>query len=199
MRPAAGTGAPGLIPSAAVGRAQRFEVTVEGHTHQVSVELDDAGRPTRVLVDDRPCTVSLGADESFVVSPDGSDGSQHVVYLSPGRRPDHAAVGGEVLGLEIKSAREAALDAALATAGGTTAGGRIQAPMPGRVVRVLVAEGDAVDADDPLLIVEAMKMENEVRAPAAGVVRRVAVATGDTVEAGQLLCELDEPPTQPAT
>ncbi|MCA9653525.1 MAG: acetyl-CoA carboxylase biotin carboxyl carrier protein subunit [Myxococcales bacterium] len=71
--------------------------------------------------------------------------------------------------------------------------------MPGRVVRVLVAEGDAVDADDPLLIVEAMKMENEVRAPAAGVVRRVAVATGDTVEAGQLLCELDEPPTQPAT
>ena len=42
-------------------------------------------------------------------------------------------------------------------------------------------------------------MENEVRAPAAGVVRRVAVATGDTVEAGQLLCELDEPPTQPAT
>ncbi|MCH9681746.1 MAG: acetyl-CoA carboxylase biotin carboxyl carrier protein subunit [Deltaproteobacteria bacterium] len=65
--------------------------------------------------------------------------------------------------------------------------------MPGRVVRVMVSEGEAVEADAPLLIVEAMKMENEVRTPTAGVVRTVSVAAGDTVDAGQTLCELDVP------
>lgn len=175
-----------------MGHAQRFEVTVEGHTHQVSVELDDAGNPRRVLVDDQPCAVALGADESMVVSPGGEDGPQQVVYLGPGRRPHQAVIGGEMLELKIKSAREAALEAAMATAGGGSGGGRIEAPMPGRVVRVLVAEGDAVEVDAPLLIVEAMKMENEVLAPTAGIVRSITVAAGDTVDAGQLLCELGE-------
>lgn len=186
--------APGSATLRAVGHAQRFEVTVEGHTHQVTVELDDAGRPARIEVDGRPCSASLGADESTVVVPDGDDGEQHVVFLAPGRRPDHAAIDGQVMKVQVKSAREAALEAALASAGGTTASGRIEAPMPGRVVRVLVEEGATVEADAPLLIVEAMKMENEVRAPSAGVVQHIAITTGDTVEAGQLLCELVDPP-----
>jgi biotin carboxyl carrier protein len=123
----------------------------------------------------------------------GEDGPQHTVLLSPGPRPSHAAVGGDVLEVEVQSAREAALAAALASAGGRGGSGTIKAPMPGRVVRVLVAEGEAVQADAPLLIVEAMKMENEVRAPGAGVVRRLSIAAGDTVEAGQLLCEVAAP------
>lgn len=171
-----------------MGRAQRFEVTVEGQTHEVSVELDDRGQPVRVQVDDQPCTVELGADDALLVGP--GDGPHHAVHLAPGRRPDHAIVGGALLNLEVKSAREAALEAALASAGGGMAGGTIKAPMPGRVVRVMVAEDEAVEFDAPLLIVEAMKMENEVRSPAAGVVRSIAVAAGDTVEAGQLLLEL---------
>lgn len=168
-------------------------MTVEGQQHEVSVELDGAGQPARVRVDDTWCTVRLGADDVLVVSPLGSDGRQHAVHLSPGPRPSQAAIAGDVLAVDVKSAREAALEAALASASGRTGSGTIKAPMPGRVVRVLVAEGEAVVIDAPLLIVEAMKMENEVRAPAAGVVRRVAVAMGDTVEAGQLLCELAAP------
>jgi biotin carboxyl carrier protein len=63
----------------------------------------------------------------------------------------------------------------------------IVAPMPGRVVKVLVSAGEPVRARQPLVVVEAMKMENELRAPHAGTVTRVAVAAGSPVEAGQVL------------
>jgi biotin carboxyl carrier protein len=77
--------------------------------------------------------------------------------------------------------------------GGGDAGGRhqgeqkISAPMPGRVVRVLVAPGDQVNARQPVAVVEAMKMENELRSPRAGRVKEVAVAAGTSVEAGRVL------------
>ncbi|MDE3153993.1 MAG: acetyl-CoA carboxylase biotin carboxyl carrier protein subunit, partial [Acidobacteriota bacterium] len=61
------------------------------------------------------------------------------------------------------------------------------APMPGKVVRVLVAPGDAVTVRQPLVVVEAMKMENELRSPKDGVVREIKVGEGVSVEAGSLL------------
>ena len=66
----------------------------------------------------------------------------------------------------------------------------VRAIIPGRVVSVAVAAGDAVAAGQRLLAVEAMKMENELRAPRDGTVERVAVAAGQTVELGDLLVVL---------
>ena len=70
--------------------------------------------------------------------------------------------------------------------------GSLVAPMPGSVLRILVAPGDTVTVGQPLVVIEAMKMEHEVRAPAAGTVRAVEVTTGQQVESGQLLLHLDE-------
>ena len=70
-------------------------------------------------------------------------------------------------------------------------GGRLTAPMPGKVVRVLVAPGDEVDAHQPLVVVEAMKMENELTAVCAGTVTDVAVAEGDSVKSGRLLVVIE--------
>lgn len=64
---------------------------------------------------------------------------------------------------------------------------RITAPMPGKIVRVLVKPGDAVKAQQGLVVVEAMKMENELRAARDGRVRDVAVTEGQSVDAGALL------------
>jgi len=64
---------------------------------------------------------------------------------------------------------------------------RITAPMPGRVVRVLVKPGDEVAERQGLVVVEAMKMENELSSPKAGRVKEVAVAEGVSIEAGRLL------------
>jgi biotin carboxyl carrier protein len=64
---------------------------------------------------------------------------------------------------------------------------RVTAPMPGRVVRILVKVGDAVEARQGLVVVEAMKMENELTSPKAGRVKEVAVIEGTSVESGRLL------------
>lgn len=67
----------------------------------------------------------------------------------------------------------------------------IRAPMPGRIVDVLVEAGDPVEAGDVVLILEAMKMENELRAPRKGTVTSVLVKKGDSAESGQLLLALE--------
>ena len=66
----------------------------------------------------------------------------------------------------------------------------VRAIIPGRVVSVAVAVGEDVEAGQQLLVVEAMKMENELRAPRAGTVERVAVGPGQTVELGDTLIVL---------
>jgi len=64
---------------------------------------------------------------------------------------------------------------------------QIVAPMPGKIVRVLVAAGDAVEAGQGLLVVEAMKMQNEIRSPKTGKVEHLLVAEGQAVNAGEVL------------
>ncbi len=80
-----------------------------------------------------------------------------------------------------------------AHAGGAARNGAVVSPMQGTVLKVAVADGDAVDEGDLLLVVEAMKMENEIVAPRGGVVRDVAVGVGAGVTSGQLLCVVAEP------
>jgi pyruvate carboxylase subunit B len=59
--------------------------------------------------------------------------------------------------------------------------------MPGFVAELLVAEGDPVEEGTPLLVLEAMKMQNEITAPCSGIVKTIAVAAGDAVQAGDVL------------
>ncbi len=74
--------------------------------------------------------------------------------------------------------------------GSVEAEGRQQvlAPMPGKVVRLLVKAGEHVEADQGLLVVEAMKMQNEIRSPKSGMVERVLAKEGQPVNAGDVLC-----------
>lgn len=67
----------------------------------------------------------------------------------------------------------------------------VKAAMPGKVVRLLAAPGDTVEAGQGLLILEAMKMQNELRSPRAGVVAALRAAEGDTVSSGQVLVTLE--------
>jgi biotin carboxyl carrier protein len=64
---------------------------------------------------------------------------------------------------------------------------QVVAPMPGKVVRLLVRAGDAVEAGQGLLVVEAMKMQNEIRSPKSGTVERLLVQEGQAVNAGEIL------------
>jgi biotin carboxyl carrier protein len=68
--------------------------------------------------------------------------------------------------------------------------GRVKAPVPGQIVDILALPGEAVELGQPLLILEAMKMENELLAPCSGKVQRVCVAQGEDVKRGQILLEI---------
>ncbi|MEB2311303.1 MAG: hypothetical protein OZ921_17195 [Sorangiineae bacterium] len=89
--------------------------------------------------------------------------------------------------LTVESARMRAAAAVRgARAGGSTTGA-VLSPMPGKIVKLLVAEGAEVAVGTPLVVVEAMKMENELSAERAGIVKEVHVAPGDNVDGGARL------------
>lgn len=90
----------------------------------------------------------------------------------------------------LQDPRKALLAAA---AGAAASGGTLTAPMPGKVIKLLVQEGEPVNEGQPLLIMEAMKMQNELRAISTGRVSKVIVQEGATVETGETLMILVAP------
>ena len=67
----------------------------------------------------------------------------------------------------------------------------ISSPMPGKVVKIMVTEGDVIKSGDTAIIISAMKMESEYKAPKDGVVKKINVSEGDTIEGNQVLIELE--------
>jgi len=145
-----------------------FEVMMNGESVRVDViRLDRAIASLRYVADGR----------SFSVS-----------YQRGRGREWRLAVGERDFDFEVLTPVEAVeADAAAAAAGPS----RLEAPIPGKVVKVHVAEGDEVEAGQPLVVLEAMKMENELTADQAGKVTAVHVEPGQTVDAGEALAELE--------
>jgi pyruvate carboxylase subunit B len=114
-----------------------------------------------------------------------------VARRHPGRGRYTLWVDGFRYEVEALDERTRAIRDLSATSAAAAGPAPLVAPMPGLVVRVSVAEGDVVAAGQGLVVMEAMKMENELRAPAAGRVARVLVAPGTAVEKGAVLVELE--------
>ncbi len=165
-----------------------FEVEVNGRTRTVSIERTSAGR-YRVLVDGEPHELDAARTGFFGLSMllDGERGVSRDVQVTP------AGSAGEILitlaGRLIPATVNGRRTRRAGADGGPGAAGEqaVVAPMPGRVVRVLVAPGDEVAVRQGVVVVEAMKMENELRSPKAGRIKSVSVAPGALVEAGRVL------------
>jgi biotin carboxyl carrier protein len=117
------------------------------------------------------------------------DGKSFVVDLDPRRAGIAASVGASEVMLQV----EDALHRRLASAAGARApvsGETVRAPIAGKVVKVLVAVGDQVAQGTPMVVLEAMKMENEIVAERGGTVQTIAKTAGQAVDTGDLLLEL---------
>ena len=120
------------------------------------------------------------------------DGASHALAVEPSGRGQWA-VGHRGVHFEAEVVDERTRHIRSLTGGGQKAAGAgsLKAPMPGLVVRVAVEEGGRVEAGAPVVVLEAMKMENELRAPAAAVVKGIKVKAGQAVEKGQVLVEFE--------
>ena len=134
-------------------------------------------------------------EADFVRLPDGEvyslliDGRSHVVRVTPTAEGLEVGLRGAVIPVEVKHPLEKMLQAT----GGARAASRgetVSAPMPGVVVAMRVKPGDTVKAGQPVVVVEAMKMQNELAVVHEGVVTDVLVAERDAVSAGQALIRL---------
>jgi biotin carboxyl carrier protein len=176
---------------------QGYRIRVGEREHEVEVEVGADGE-RRVFVDGRAFEVADAGGHALRVSPTqgpehGAGPRQIEVTLAGDPRPSEAWVTGERVRVVVQTEQEARLARALGKSAAGAGSGSLTAPMPGRVVKILVSEGEIVAHGAPAIIVEAMKMENELHAPTAGVVQRVAVREGDTVDAGQVLLEITAP------
>jgi biotin carboxyl carrier protein len=166
----------------------KYWIEIGGRTLAASLTADT------VELDGRAHTARMGAVGTSPLRIMVLDGKSYEVVVVPGgeRGKWRLAMGGERFEADVVDERQHAIRAMLGRSGPSPTGGKIKAPMPGLVVRVLVEEGQVVPAGAGVVVVEAMKMENELAAPVAGVVRRVLVVPGAAVEKGQVLAEISE-------
>jgi biotin carboxyl carrier protein len=168
-----------------------FEIELGGRSRTVSIERAGANR-YRVAVDGHPHLVDAVKVGEFSLSliVDGETGSSRELLVVP------TSGTGELLVTLDGLTATVSVDGRRTRRPGADAGGqvagvqKVTAPMPGRVVRVLVGPGDEIAVRQPVVVVEAMKMENELRAGRDGYVAAIHVREGVSVEAGALLIEL---------
>ncbi len=168
-----------------------FDIEVNGRTHQVSVERE--GGMYRVSVGGRSHLVDLARVDRSTLSLifAGEPAASHEVAiaerLEAGELEVHLRAGVVYARLDGTPRGHRRRAAGIDPFAATTGEQEIVAPMPGKVVKVLVARGDQVAVRQGLVVVEAMKMENELRSPKDGRVKDVRVEQGMSVEAGRVL------------
>jgi biotin carboxyl carrier protein len=158
-----------------VRKAGLLHVDLDGRTHVVDARRVNDSVISMLLQPDGAQTPSRSIDAAFASQQAGAAGDFDV-HLE-----------GLTIPVQIRPAGSFGRQKKEGAGAQATGPQRVTAPMPGKVVRVLVKPGDDVKARQGLVVVEAMKMENELRAARDGRVREVAVTEGQSVDAGALL------------
>ncbi len=165
-----------------------YHVTIGERTFEVLIGSEG------VSVDGRSVDTDLSTLDGTPVRGLSLDGASHrIVAHRLGKGAWGLNVSGRRVETEVVDERTRAIRELTGAAAGAAGPKPIKAPMPGLVVKIEVAEGDEVQPGQGVVIVEAMKMENELKAEAAGVVASVHVSAGDTVEKGQVLVDFEAP------
>jgi biotin carboxyl carrier protein len=167
----------------------RYRVTVGERAFDVEVE-EREGR-LFAIVNGRGRAVDLAPGERGALVSALLDGESVQALVELPAHEGTVVLNGVPFEVSVQDERAARLASLAATSGAGHAAVTLKAPMPGLVVRVNAAPGASVEKGEPLVVLQAMKMENELSAPRAGTIKQVEVAAGQTVEHGQVLVVLE--------
>ena len=156
---------------------------------ELPVEVERYGSGYRVKLGEKSIVVDVVETGRFLRSLRLEDGTQFAFAHHREGTMHHITLGGANIAVEIVDPLALRRKGADDEAG---AGGILKALMPGRVVRLMVKTGDVVRRGQSLLILEAMKMENDIQSPVDGVVDEIFINAGDTIEAGGQLLHVKE-------
>lgn len=165
-----------------------YTIELNGRKHRLSIQPDAEANGHRFELDGQPCSADAQLLQPNVLSL-LIEGKSYRVLFDP--RPGGTAivVGDRRIPYRVDDPRSLR---SYANVNASETGARpIVASMPGRIVRILVQVGDPVEAQQGLIVVEAMKMQNELKAPKSGSVVRIDVAVGTTVQAGKTLMVIE--------
>ena len=154
---------------------------------EFNVELVD---DRKVIVDGKEYEVDFDALSDQPVVSLLVDGQSYEAYVYQADDSWHVLMLGRFYPAIVEDEREKRLRAATASSTRSSGEYQLKAPMPGLVIDVPVSEGQDVDKGDVLLILESMKMQNELKSPKAGTIRRVRINPGDSVEQHQIMLSI---------
>ena len=163
-----------------------YEVIVEGKTHRL--ELEKAAGGWLCHVDGRRINIDAVVPRQDVLSL-LVDGRAYEIKRDQTATGLHLWVGDTRLAVELRDPRS--LRSRTRTGGDEKGPRKIVAPMPGRIVRLLVAENAEVEAGEGIVVVEAMKMQNEIKSPKKGTVTRISATPGASVNPGDVLAVVE--------
>ena len=170
----------------------KFDLEIDGQIRTVELEPGENGHYA-VTLDGAPLEVEARLLRPGVLSLVVAGRSYRVVReddVSAGNGGGSSVVvAGQRFSYHIEDPRS--LKARRAHPGGDDGPRLIKASMPGRVVRVLAGQCESVEAHQGVVVIEAMKMQNELKSPKAGTVAEMRVAAGDTVSAGDVLAVIE--------
>jgi biotin carboxyl carrier protein len=165
-----------------------YDIELNGRKRRLSIQPGGQSNGYSFQLDGQPCSVDAHLLQGNVLSL-LIEGKSYRILFDPRPGGDAVVVGERRVPYTIYDPRSLR---SRTNADANAAGARsVIAPMPGRIVRILVQVGDHIEAQQGLIVMEAMKMQNELKAPKAGGVIRVAVETGATVQAGEVLLVIE--------
>ena len=166
-------------------------ISIVGDNEYV-IEIDHEGQ---IRVDDQPLSVNFQQlTEGGIISLLIDNRSLEAIVEERNDRWE-VLIRGELYSVSVQDERAYRLAKARGLSNVVTGEALVKSPMPGLIIAVSVKEGQVVATGDQVIILESMKMENELRSPRNGVVKRVHVEAGATVEKNQVLLSIGDPPT----
>ncbi|HSH04935.1 MAG TPA: acetyl-CoA carboxylase biotin carboxyl carrier protein subunit [Anaerolineae bacterium] len=166
----------------------KYITKIEDKEYIIEIDNDD-----QITINDQPFAINFEQLSDGVISLLINNQSHEAIVEEGDGNIWDVLLSGELYAVEVQDERAYRLSQARGSAGGAKGEVVIKSPMPGLILNVLVKPDQEVAKGDKVIILESMKMENELRAPRDGIIKRVSAAVGDSVEKDQALLIIGDP------